>query len=251
MRRFIMAAAALLVVFGLTLVPIKAEAVEAEGEATLDVYNTYVWRGLNLGGNEGVVQPGLAVSIDKFSVGFWSDYDIELDELVETDITLGYSTEISGVAVEAGYIYYALDGLEDTAEVYVSAGFDMVLNPSLTLYYDFDEGDGAFLVASIGHSIEFGYTTLDLGASASVNFNNEVMGVDEDGDEFTGIYNGEVSAALNIPVDDNVTLTPRLAYTFAAGDDAKDAIEAINGGGGIATDETDFLYGGVGLSISF
>ena len=32
--------------------------------------------------------------------------------------------------------------------------YDTLLKPSLAVYYDFDEGNGAFLVASIGHSFE-------------------------------------------------------------------------------------------------
>jgi len=49
----------------------------------------------------------------------------------------------------------------------------------LAVYYDFDEGNGAFVLASIGHSLEVAKgISLNLGAYASYNINNKVMGLD-------------------------------------------------------------------------
>jgi hypothetical protein len=164
---------------------------------------------------------------------------------------LNYANSIDKFSYDAGYIYYALDGFDDTQEVYLSLAYDVILSPSLTIYYDFDEGEGAFIVAAVGHSFELPKgLTLDLGASASYNADNLVMGTDEDGDEFSDFYNADVSASLTIPVTEAISIAPMVAYSFSLSDDAKDVLEAV------AEDVTgdadaDVFYGGVNISLSF
>ncbi|MEE9614121.1 MAG: TorF family putative porin [Thermodesulfobacteriota bacterium] len=241
-----------------------ARAFEASGEGGVDILTNYVWRGQNLVNDGMVLQPTLGITTDSgFGMNFWANYVTkkvddtsggeihESGESTETDLTLNYGTSRGKVSLEVGYIHYDLKDVEDTQEVYFTLSYDTFLSPSLTYYHDFDEGNGGFLVASVGHS--FGLPremSLDLGASASYNFDNEIMGVDEDGDEFTDFYNGEVSAALNIPVTKNITIVPKLAYSFPLSNDADDAIEAINDASGTGTEE-DVLYGGVGVYFSF
>lgn len=96
-----------------------------------------------------------------------------------------------------------------------------MLKPTLTVYYDFDEGNGAFIIASIGHSFEVPKgIALNLGASASYNINNKVMGFDKDGKDFSNFYNAELSSALSIPVYKAITITPKVAYSFPLSNDA-------------------------------
>ena len=42
----------------------------------------------------------------------------------ETDMTFSYGHSFGIVGLEAGYIYYALDGVDDSKEFYLSAGVD-------------------------------------------------------------------------------------------------------------------------------
>jgi hypothetical protein len=223
-----------------------AGAAETSGGATVDLLSNYVWRGQTLSGDDGVVQPSMGITFGNFGVNLWANYDVELDEHNETDLTLTYGLSREKLSVEAGFIYYALDGAEDTQEVYLSLAYDTFLSPSVTVYYDFDEGDGAFLIASVGHSL--GLTeeaSLNLGASASVNIDNEVMGLDSKGDPFTDLYNGEVSASISIPLGKNISIEPRIAYSFPLSSDAEDVFE------GLPSRESDIIYGGVGLSLAF
>ena len=56
-------------------------------------------------------------------------------------------------------------------------------------------------MAAIGHSSELGKDiTLGLEASASMNLKNSVLGTDENGEEFSDFYNGEISANLSVPI---------------------------------------------------
>ena len=73
-----------------------------------------------------------------------------------------------------GTIWYALDGAEDTKEAYLGLALDTILEPSLTLYYDYDQVDenALFYSVSIGQSIEMN-DALILSVGSLVSFNDE------------------------------------------------------------------------------
>ncbi len=238
---------------GLVSTPKTASAFEAEGDASVDVLSTYVWRGQNLGGNEGVVQPSMTISGDNLSVNLWANYDEEEHEHNETDLTINYNRSMEGYSFDMGFIYYALEGADnDTKEIYLGVALeDRPLSPSLTYYLDIDEGSGSFVVLAIGQSLVVNDKAgLDLGASISMNFENDMMQTDInlDGniDEFNGLYNAEFSAAFNYEVVDGITVSPKIAYSFAVSNEAQDTLDVVNSNG-----ESDVLYGGVGVSVSF
>jgi hypothetical protein len=245
-----------MIIAAMTAGSLYAGDIKTAGSASVDVMSNYVWRGQKLS-NSWVLQPSVGISYGVFGANIWGNYDSDRaeatsddtghGELTETDITLNYTRSIDKFTFVAGYIYYAFDGANDTQELYLSASYDTLLKPTLTVYYDYDEGQGGFVIASIGHSFEaIKGTTLNLGASASYNINNKVMGLDEDGDEFSNFYNGELSASLNIPVWKAISVTPKIAYSFPLSNDAEDAIESISDDG-----DKDIVYGGVNLTLSF
>jgi hypothetical protein len=231
-----------------------AEEIKTSGYASADVMSNYVWRGQKLS-NTWVVQPSVGITYGAFGANLWGNYDSDATidegnghgEFTETDVTLSYTQSIEKWTFGAGYIYYALNNAYDTQELYVSAAYDILLNPALTVYYDFDEGNGTFVVASIGHTVEIVKDiNLNLGASASYNINNKVMGFDKHGDDFSNFYNAELSSSLNIPVWKAITVTPKVAYSFPLSDDAKYAIKNISDDG-----DKEILYGGVNVTLSF
>ena len=228
-------------------VPLTAMAVDVSGSANVDILTNYVWRGQQLSDDHGVVQPSLEASYEGVTVNFWANEDLQNSQHTETDFTLSYSREIEKLSVDVGYIYYALDGFDDTQELYISLAYDIIGSPSITYYGDFDEGRGGYLVLAIGHSVDIpGGMTLNGGFSASVNFQNAILGLDRKGQRFTNFYNGEITASLAIPVTKNVSIEPKVAYTFAFNTDAQAAIR------GLSLDGDDYtVYGGVGLSFAF
>ena len=223
-----------------------AEDSKFSGYASVDVMSNYVWRGQKL--SEGwVVQPSVGIAYGGFSTNLWANYDTKTDKHTETDLTLDYGMSFDKLGVNVGYIYYALDGYADTQEAYLSVSVDTILQPKITVYGDFDQGDGGFVVASIGHSIDLAKNVpFSVGASASYNINNKIMGPDKDGKAFSNFYNGEVSASIGIPITAHVSMTPKVAYSFALTDDAKNAIKSVNVG-----DSSSVVYGGVNLTLSF
>lgn len=219
---------------------------ETSGYASVDIMSNYVWRGQKLS-DSWVIQPSVGITYGGFGANLWANYDTDLNEHNETDLTLNYNFIVDKFSFDAGYIYYALDGADDTQELYLSIGYDLLLSPTLTLYYDFDEGNGAFIVTSIGHSFDLGKNIpLDVGASASYNINNKVMGVDEEGNDFSNFYNGELYASVTFPVTKAFSIAPKVAYSFPLSNDAKEAISSISYDG-----DKDIFYGGINLTLSF
>jgi len=233
---------------------LQAEEVKTSGSASLDVMSNYVWRGQKLS-NSWVIQPSVAIGYGVFGANIWANYDSDSivdegnghGEFTETDITLSYTRSMDKWTFGAGYIYYALNNANDTQEIYLMVSYDTMLKPTLTIYYDFDEGNGVFITASIGHTIEvMKGINWNIGVLASYNINNKVMGLDKDGEDFSNFYNAEASTSLNIPVWKNITLTPKLAYSLPLSNDAKEAIKTISDDG-----DKNILYGGINLSLSF
>ncbi len=234
----------------------KAEAFEAEGTVGVDVLSNYVWRGQNLVNDSGVIQPTLDIAAENgLSFNYWANYNMNNGETTETDLTVAYSRSYGKLSTTTGVIHYGFDGAEDTMEAFIALALDVVLGPSITVYYDFDEGHGQFIVVAIGHTFSLGNhfgrdIDLNLGASAGYNIDNSYMGTTANGKVFSDFYNGELSASLTIPLTKNITIEPRIAYTGELSDDADEAIEAINITSGTGND-TEVVYGGVNISMSF
>jgi hypothetical protein len=236
---------------------VYADEPKTSGYASVDVLSSYIWRGQKLS-HGWVVQPSVGITYGGFGANVWANYDSDsrLDEgnghgghgeFTETDITLNYSYSFDKLSLSGGYIYYALNSAPDTQELFVSAGYDVLLKPTLTVYYDYDEGQGAFIVASVGHSFEVSKgMNLNLGASASYNVKNKVMGADKDGNDFSNFYNGELSSSLNIPVWKAISVTPKIAYSFPLSSDARNAMRNISD-----DHKRDIVYGGVNVTLSF
>lgn len=237
---------AIMIMSTLSISALYAAETEISGYASVDFMSTYVWRGQKLS-DSWVIQPSVGITYGGFGANLWANYDTDLNEHNETDLTLNYNFSVDKFSFDAGYIYYALDGADDTQELYLSVGYDLLLSPTLAFYYDFDEGNGAFIVASIGHSFDVVKDiALDVGASASYNINNKVMGVDEEGNDFSNFYNGELYASVTFPVTKAFSITPKAAYSFPLSNDAKEAISSISYDG-----DKDIFYGGINLTLSF
>jgi hypothetical protein len=233
-----------------------AEETETSGYASVDAMSNYVWRGQKLS-NSWVIQPSVGITYSGFDVNLLANYDSDLTKIGstesghgkinETDLTLSYSFSKDKFNFTAGYIYYALEGANDTQELFFSTGYDVLLNPALTLYYDYDEGNGAFIVASIGHSFDLrNDIPLEVGASASYNIKNKVMGFDKDGDDFNNFYNAELSSSITILITKTLSVIPKAAYSFPLSNDAKEAISSTSDDG-----DKNIFYGGVNLILSF
>lgn len=213
-------------------------AIEVEGDAYLGVYDKYLWRGFDLSGSEPVAQGGVDLAAGAFTLSYWTNVQLSSDsgegyksgEATENDLTIDYSRDITDlVSISVGNIYYMLDGLDDTNELYLSLGLSTILEPSLTVYYDWDEAqeNGLYFTASIGHSFEL-MENLSLSLGALVSYNDES---DYAVGDYSEWHNYELSASAEYAITDQISVSPSFLYSSGISDEAKDAIDSEMTGG--------------------
>ena len=205
-------------------------AVEVTGDAYVGFADKYVWRGWNLSGSKPVLQGGVDVSAKGFTLSYWSNIQLSSDdvyrsgEATETDTTIDYSFDVNDmVSMSVGHIFYALDGINDTAEFYVGASANTLLSPSLTVYWDYDEATdaGLFFSASIGHDFEL-MDKLGLSLGALVSYND---GSDYSTGDYSDWHNYELSAGLSYALADQVSVDASYIFSDPISDAAKDTID--------------------------
>jgi len=179
------------------------------------------------------VQGGVDLSAKGVTLSYWSNFQTKDDngagleggEVTETDITLDYSVDLNDmVSLSVGNIFYNLDGLRDTNELYLGIGLNTILSPSFNVYYDWDEAEenGLFYTASVGHSIELS-DKLSLSLGALVSYNDES---DYAVGDYTQWHNYELSAGVDYAVTDQISISPSFLYSSPISDEAKDAIDS-------------------------
>ncbi len=263
-KKLFMAVITALICTVVMVLPALAEEEKPSADFSVAVLSDYIWRGQELSRDSVVIQPSMTISYMGFSTNIWGNQDTDpytssgQDDPAkwnETDFTLSYSKDFDLVSVEGGYIYYGLDGADDSQEFFLSLGMDTLLSPGLTIYKDCDTYPHWYLLFGISHS--FGITeavSLELSASASYLKSEDADDYPEindsgatTGDKFNGFHDGIISASLPIPVAKYITVTPSLSYTFPLSSDASDEMKWRSKEG----DDDNFVYGGVTLSMAF
>jgi len=225
----------------------------------------YVWRGFELSKDSIVLQPSATVAYKGFSANVWGNMDTNVyvqntegggsNNWTETDLTLAYDWTIGPVGLTAGYIYYSVIG-PDTQEVFARAAWHTLLTPTLTVYRDFDHLAGWYVTLGVSHTLpitekiglslgaQVGYLAADDASSyAKVNT----------AEAYRGFHDGLLTASIAFPVNQYITITPILNYSFALTENARDLIkvnsqEVLNGGNG---GDSNFIYGGVTVTMAF
>jgi len=214
----------------LSTAAVTLAAVQVEGDVYAGFADKYLWRGWNLSGGKPVLQGGVDVSANGFTLSYWSNIQLKSDdvfrsgEATETDTTIDYSFDVNDmVSMSVGHIFYALDGINDTAEFYAGASLNTLLAPSLTVYWDYDEAtdDGLFFSASIGHDFELA-DKLGLSLGALVSYNDHS---DYSTGDYAAWHNYELSAGLSYAVNDQVSVDASYIFSDPISDAANDILD--------------------------
>jgi len=235
-----------------------AEEEKPTADLTVSALSQYIWRGFELSKDSMVIQPSMTVGYKGFSANLWGNLDTdpyaatdESNNFNETDLTLAYGWDMGPMSFSAGYIYYALDAADDSQEFFVSAAANVFLTPTLAVYRDTDSFPGWYTTLGISHSFPVqGDITLDLGAQVSYLSADEASTIadpDDANDNYSNFHDGILSLGLTVPVNKYITINPKLSYTFALSNDARDVMKAGSKDG----DDSDFIYGGVSVSMAF
>lgn len=244
--------------------PAAAEEDAPSASFSVDMLSAYIWRGQQLSKDSLVIQPSATVGYKGFAVNMWSNLDTDpydptpgadtQSALNETDLTLSYDTTVGWASLGAGYIYYGLEGIPDTQELYFTAGADVLLAPTFTAYRDIDHYPSWYFTLDISHSFSFTENVgLDLSATISYlmsdseddypKINDKGVALDE---KFSAFHDGKLSAGLPITFN-RFTITPNVAYIFPLTDEAKDEMKWRSFSG---TDD-NFVVAGVSFGFEF
>jgi len=229
-----------------------------ELSADVAFLSQYVWRGYGLSKDSLVIQPSITAGFKGFALNLWGNLDTNNEayngsKWNETDLTFSYGHSFGIVGLEAGYIYYALDGVDDSKELFLSAGVDVLLAPTLTVYREIGTLQGWYINLGLSHSFELPYDmSLDLaGIFAYYKSDNGNMveyrsDGTTDGERFSGFHDGTLAVNLAIPFYKYFTVTPSIAWTFPLSSSASNELAALSLDG-----RSNHVLGGVTLSMAF
>ncbi len=215
-----------------SLSPSPSQALDFEGSASLDVFDKYLWRGINLNDSAAVTQGAAEISTRGFTLGVWTNAQLESNdaydsgEINEVDLSIDYSFDVNDlVSVSVGNVtYILLDGIDDTNEAYLGVTMNTLLTPTVTAYWDWDQAEktGAFYTAAISHTFEPNdFAAINLGALISYNNESDYSIAD-----YSDWHNYELNASSDLKVTEALTVTPSILYSSPISDDAKDTIDS-------------------------
>jgi len=179
---------------GIFAAPSPADA-QARVGADMGILSSYVWRGLSLT-NKPVAQPDLYLTFPAgkaaVTIGGWANIDLgKYDDpgsdfsesgglsaldVAEVDPWMEVSVPAGKVVLTGGALLYlfpndaGFTSGSNTVELYAKAALDAPLSPKLAVWYDVDKVNGAYMEASVAHSVTLGAAnSLSLGALAGFN----------------------------------------------------------------------------------
>jgi hypothetical protein len=224
-------------------------------DVSADFYGKYIWRGQNLS-DDPVFQPGVSITWGKLTAGFWGNMDLtningNSGDFSEVDYSLDFSDDFSGIdrlSYSVGVIYYDFPGtsVPDTTEVYWGLGFDVLSNPTITVYHDVDEADGTYINLGFSHSFDeigkIGDTPVGMELGAGIGWGSSKY------DRYYWGMGGskmqDLSFSVAFPVEVvGWTVTPSLNYVTLLS-------SAIRDTDAYRTD-SDYFFAGVSISKGF
>jgi hypothetical protein len=236
----------------------KAEVSKPTAAVDVGVFSQYIWRGLEMSHNSVVIEPSVTLGYEGFSFNVWGNMDTDRKtrgsdfseaKYTETDYTLSYSKTLGMVKLTGGYIYYALDSMQDSQELFASATLNTLLSPTLTIYREIAHAPAWYLNFGLSHSLPVvDKITFDLAASAGYYYSDDddFSEVNNPENRYRTFHNGLLSAGFTIPFGEYFSVKPMIAYSFPLSSTADDYIKATSIG-----DSSNFLYGGVTFSMAF
>ncbi|MCK5915110.1 MAG: hypothetical protein KAG92_03140 [Deltaproteobacteria bacterium] len=263
MRKMLLLVAMVGFLGGMFWAPVAAEEVSVSVDAELTLVSQYNWRGMVL--NEDLsLQSSLTVAKGGFSFNVWGQMDLtdfgedechytdDCDsrawQFTEIDFVLDYSHSFDKFTVGVGVIFYEFpnwDHSEDTHEVYLATAYDCLLQPALTIYYDFDEVEAFYLNFAVGHSFAVN-DKFSVDLSSSIGWGDSDFSDYNFGEDSNALIDFNFGVAAPYKITDNITVKPFLMFSSIVDSDNRDSVDDRQ-----YCDETDNFYGGLTLAYSF
>lgn len=191
----------------------------------LTFVSRYIWRGFDtISDDRPAVQPSITFAFGKSGVwlNLWSAVALADTDFVELDLIVGYDKVFSKeIILSAGVGYFTFPSMSHypdknstSPEAYAGmTANSLPLTPCLTLYYDFNVGDGLYATLSLNQSIlvknkvlcstfVIGYTTQYQDFEVDPGFSDICLGVSTD----FGIKSMTLTPSLNYVIVPNNTI---------------------------------------------
>jgi len=170
--------------FVLVIIPIIGLSLPlvADFKYNLTYSSSYIWRGFDLNPTQKMVlQPSVDYSFGKsgLDLNIWGSFSFVNRYSNEIDLTLSYTFKSAkNFLLMAGLIHYGYYFVENFSfdnntshELFIAAGLpNTIIHPTLTVFYDFTNGDGFYLQLETGHSITI-TQSIQTELSASLGYN--------------------------------------------------------------------------------
>ncbi|MCX8021984.1 MAG: hypothetical protein N2745_04345 [Syntrophorhabdaceae bacterium] len=220
----------------------KGKETQVSGSASLGTYNRYIFRGYEIGRSGLVIQPSVNLSLSGFSLSIWGNLDTNQRNTKtatfanefkkgwnETDLIMSYTYEIKKLSLSGGYIYYGTRYADETEELYLSASYGTLFNPTITIYRDITNYKGTYMNFNLSHSFPiYKDITIDVGGSAGYFIGESDYWRTYDsttatytGKKYRGFHDGMVKAGFTIPINKNISIQPTIQYWFPLSSDAE------------------------------
>jgi uncharacterized protein (TIGR02001 family) len=207
MKKILMITASVLLL--ITFIP-KVNAQEEEvskWNAGLDIYSSYIWRGLKFG-TGAAFQPSVDFTAGGFTIGAWGSYSTGSDEAPETDLYATYAFNLGekgSLGLTLTDYYFPGTAYFDKNSHFIEPMVNLGLgNLSLTAAYMFYEGAGNG-DASGDIYLQAGYTagpvSITLGGG-----NGQYSFEDEEEDDKFAISNIGIGTSKEIKITDSFSL---------------------------------------------
>jgi len=169
----------------------------------VDAMSKHMFRGLTFS-EKPILQPTVSGTYKNLTVIGFGSYKTDTKEINEADIIADYTMLVSeNVSVSAGYAYLTFPDINaKSQEVYVAVSLDTLLSPSMSIVYDFKEGDGVYGEISADHDFE----KFPLSISAKLGYNHHYFR------ENSGFSHAELN--VKIPINfGNLSVTPAISFS--------------------------------------
>jgi uncharacterized protein (TIGR02001 family) len=205
----------------LTFLPnVKAQD-ESKWNAGLDIYSSYIWRGLKFG-TGAAFQPSVKFTTGGFTIGGWGSYSTGSEEAPEADLYAGYTFSLgekASLGLTVTDYYYPgtpyFDGTSHYFEPLVTAGLGNLSLTAAYMIYDAAPDRSGDLYLEAGYTA--GPVVLKIGGGNGQYTHEKEGEVDKFGISNISVGTSKeikITDSFSIPVNGSVVLNPSSEQLF-------------------------------------
>ncbi len=138
------------------------------GTWSLSLASRYLFQGIDYSDGRAVLNPELGVTVGPISAKLWGNHDLDQNVSNEHDFSVYRDWSLPKLSLTTGYTYLWYphrEGWDPSQELYVDISREGVLNPSLSVHYDFDSGKGTYTTFGVSHGFERPIGTISVGTN--------------------------------------------------------------------------------------